>query len=159
MAVRHPAAKLVKHEVKKGAISAPLLRDGSSYRFGGLLFVSDGGVEFVSPVCPAPFDDPLLSGFAEGGAAGSGETDGETGAASGFVLGTLLGVESGVKLGLVPGVTLGVGAASGATASGGTVLLGLPLRLSGLVVAFGLVFCVPLGFWDARSSGLTGVGC
>lgn len=113
----------------------PFLLGIGSYCFGGVVVVlSGGGVEVVAPVCPAPFDEPLLSGLVDGGAAGSGLTDGETGVASGFVLGTVLGFLFGVTSGLVPGVIFGFRVASGAV-SGGIVLPGLavvPLGLVGL---------------------------
>ena len=89
----------------------------------------------VAPVCPTPFDEPVLSGSPDGGTAGSGVTVGETGVASGFVPGTVFGVVFGVKFGLVPGVTFGL----------------VP------VVAFGLVPGVTFGFVPGTAFGDTGV--
>ncbi len=128
---------------------APFCLTFMAYRFGGGGVVLSGrGAEVVSPVCPAPLDELLLSGLAAGGAAGSGLTDGEVGVMSGFVLGTVLGFAFGVKSGFVPGVMFGFGAASGAV-SGGIVLLGLVTGLLGLVLVLGFVlwgvgFCEPI---------------
>jgi hypothetical protein len=107
-----------------------------------VLVLFGGGVEVVPPVCPVLFDEPLMSGLTGGGAAGSGGADGETGVKSGFVPGTAFGFVLGVKLGLVSGVTFGFGTASGATLSGGMVLLGLVVVLLGLVEEPGVVLCV-----------------
>lgn len=112
------------------------------------------------PVCPTPFDDPVLSGLLDGGIAGSGVTDGETGVASGFLPGTVLGVVFGVKFGLVPGVTFGlvpgvafgfvpgIGFGDTGVVSGGMVLLGFVVVLLGLVVWFcwfcGIELCEPI---------------
>ena len=111
------------------------------------------------PLCPTPFDEPLLSGSRDGGIAGSVLTDGETGVISGFVLGTVkfglvpgvtLGLVSGVTFGLVPGVKFGFGDTRGVV-SGGIVLPGFVVALSGLVVLLevglwlcGIALCEPI---------------
>src|SRR5271169_3748001 len=105
MAVRCSAAEQVIDEEKGSRRGSLFLFAFCAYRFGGIAL---GGVEVVVPLCPTPFDEPVLSGLLDGGIAGSGVTVGETGVASGFVPGTVLGVVFGVKFGLVPGVTFGL---------------------------------------------------